>query len=120
MKIYLKDGIEPNGLDHVIWRAVSIAAEVWRDDAAQCLTVTSAVRPPSGRRSLHWYGLAVDLRIWGLSHPDITRDTLAQRLGPDFDVVLETDHIHVEFDPARGARQQAAQAADGATQKRQA
>jgi len=30
-------------------------------------------------------------------------DRLKLNLGADFDVVQETDHIHIEFDPKHGA-----------------
>lgn len=51
--------------------------------------------------SLHYEGAAIDLRIWYML-PGKQReyaDVLAEVLGDDFDVVLESNHIHVEYDP---------------------
>ena len=48
--------------------------------------------------SLHYAGCAVDLRF----PPDNAaglKAALAEALGGDYDVVLEADHIHVEFQP---------------------
>lgn len=51
--------------------------------------------------SLHYEGAAIDLRISNI--PQHMRAsyiaTLKARLGTKFDVVRESDHIHVEFDP---------------------
>lgn len=54
--------------------------------------------------SLHYAGLACDLRIWFLGGlPERTRFTaaIAQLVGEDYDVVLRPDHIHTEFQPTR-------------------
>jgi len=51
--------------------------------------------------SLHPRGRACD---WGVQGLDIIqakdlRDEIDAALGPDFDVLLEDDHIHGEYDP---------------------
>lgn len=105
MLIHLKEGVDWHEIDHRIYHAVAIAAEVWKGLGKPTLTITSGRRPATGRRSWHWYGCAVDLRIWGLDDPAVAARRLAAALGDDYDVVLESDHIHVEFDPdARKAR----------------
>ena len=53
-------------------------------------------------RSFHYKGAAIDLRtrdIASQSKRREYRDAIAARLGPQWDVILESDHIHVEFDP---------------------
>ncbi len=56
--------------------------------------------------SLHYRNLAIDLRLPskynGLSAADmIVHNKLADLLAPDYDVILEETHIHVEYDPKR-------------------
>lgn len=47
--------------------------------------------------SLHYEGKAIDLRI---NHVlEALKSDIKDFLGPHFDVILEKDHIHVEFDP---------------------
>ena len=50
--------------------------------------------------SLHYDGHAFDVR-WPVHYEDrdVLLDALRDALGPDFDVVGEADHIHIEYDP---------------------
>lgn len=63
--------------------------------------VTSARDSIHNPGSLHPKGLAVDLRTKDLALEKIVIlvNQLRLDLGPEFDVVLEVDHIHVEYDP---------------------
>src|SRR5689334_8528655 len=64
-------------------------------------TITSVCDGVHKTDSLHYVGAAADLRIWSIGHTDVdilVRD-LRRALGSNFDVVLEVDHIHVEYDP---------------------
>lgn len=49
--------------------------------------------------SRHYSGEAVDLRSRDVKAPQALVRELKDTLGADFDVVLEADHIHLEFDP---------------------
>ena len=51
--------------------------------------------------SLHYKALAVDLRSRHVAADALPKivDELKARLGKDFDVILEGDHIHAEHDP---------------------
>lgn len=42
---------------------------------------------------------AVDLRTHNVDNPGTVARELRRKLGPSYDVVLEKDHIHVEYDP---------------------
>ena len=58
-------------------------------------------------RSLHYEGLAVDIRLPSRFTNDPGTDAamklaLQGALGTEFDVVLEGDHFHVEWDPKGG------------------
>lgn len=63
--------------------------------------ITSAEEGKHKRDSLHYEGLAIDLRTFHLKSPQQSAmvKSLQKKLGPDYDVVWEKDHIHVEFDP---------------------
>ena len=72
--------------------------------------VTSINDPAAGRvaNSLHSFDLAVDLDP--LSDTPSDRQSLADHFGrhldPQFDVVFERDHVHVEYDTRRGPLRQ--------------
>lgn len=59
--------------------------------------------------SFHYKGRAADLRTRHLDAAGVDRmwKLLADALGPGWDVILEVDHIHIEFDP-RAANAKAA------------
>jgi hypothetical protein len=64
-------------------------------------TITSANDGHHMDGSKHDTYEAIDLRIWYLGVEQVDRITCDLRalLGPDYDVILEDSHIHVEYDP---------------------
>ena len=96
----IKPGVRAAGLQPEILLAILEAREVYRALGAE-LVITSLLDGKHMKGSLHYSGLAVDLRTRHLGPGD--RGTVTERLtvalGPEYDVVLENDHIHVEFDP---------------------
>lgn len=97
--LLLKPGVRVAGLRPEILLAVVAAERVCAEMGVDCV-VTACVDGVHKAGSLHYRGLAVDLRIRDFRPGDadkaITR--IKQCLGADYDVVLENDHIHVEFD----------------------
>lgn len=51
--------------------------------------------------SRHYVGLAADIRIWYIPAGRLKEfvEFIQKQLGMDYDVILEKDHIHLEFDP---------------------
>lgn len=49
--------------------------------------------------SLHYANLAIDIRKHKGEGPFISH--LIEKLGDNYDVVVKTDHIHIEYDPKR-------------------
>ena len=49
--------------------------------------------------SKHYKGEALDLRLPPIEWRGRFIARLGERLGPDYQIVVEDDHIHVEFDP---------------------
>ncbi len=96
----LKPGVRLTGIRPEILFAV-MAAERAYNRAGHELVVTSCVDGKHGRGSLHDQGCAVDLRTRDVP-ADVMQAIVAEireALGADFDVVLEQDHLHVEYDP---------------------
>lgn len=70
------------------------------------VVITSARDGTHSRASLHYVGLAVDVRSTGDrigapkdESPAVWAARLRQYLGSAYDVIVEADHIHVEYDP---------------------
>ena len=55
----------------------------------------------SVKYSLHYSGLAVDVRIWYLEDPKTFAENVQRVLGPQYQIRLEKYHIHCEFQPTR-------------------
>jgi hypothetical protein len=91
----VKSGVTPRNL--VIAAAVANTAQILGLE----LTITSGTDGKHKRGSKHYSGEALDVRTRNLTKANVKRvvDMLAARLGRGYDVVLETDHIHVEYDP---------------------
>lgn len=101
--VFFKAGVKFNGVKTETLAGIQVAAFVyWRNGHA--LTVTSLVSESPGihkLKSLHDQGLAFDIRtqmIAKAKQPAMVM-SLKDALGDDYDVVLEKDHIHVEYDP---------------------
>lgn len=77
--------------------AVTLACTEFGVDAV----VTSGTDGKHGKQSKHYTAEAIDLRIFHLEvdrHQPLVK-RLKEILGKDFDIVLESDHVHLEFDP---------------------
>ena len=97
--MFIKDDVKVKGLSVEILLALIVAQQVYRDRNDR-LTITSGTDGVHMAGSKHYSGNAVDLRL--PQNPSIRADVVGQlrlRLNRDYDVVLEKDHIHVEFDP---------------------
>ena len=80
--------------------AIPIIFEVYRD-FGEAAVITSGTDGRHMEGSLHYCGNAFDFRTRHVQPDDrmALATTLSAALGEEFDVVLESDHIHVEFDP---------------------
>ncbi len=95
----LKRGVKLNGMSPQILLAIMVAEPIFAKYQKQELVVTSVTDSKHGRGSKHYIGNAVDLRTRNLSNPTAVEIHLASALGPEFDVVLESNHLHIEWDP---------------------
>ena len=95
--IWVKAGVKPYRLLMLAAYVANVAEALGLD-----VTITSAMDGTHMQGSKHYTGEALDLRISNLTK-DQREDLLAglrDRMGKSYDVVLEKDHIHVEYDPA--------------------
>lgn len=90
-------GARVYGIRPEIVLALNIASAVFERRGVQ-MVITSVADGQHSRGSLHYAGCATDLRRPEANAEAIVAD-LKDRLGDDYDVVLEADHIHVEFQP---------------------
>ena len=96
----IKDGVILAGLDIKMRPVLIIADHMWKQ-FNQELVVTAGLDGAHSAGSLHYYGLALDLRTRYFSDVDkkVIAESLQDSLGDKFDVVLHSSHIHVEYDP---------------------
>ena len=105
-----KHGVKLQGMGPEIVMGALVADTVWKEHGRpEGVTITSIVDGKHSKRSLHYvgnskvnkFGNAIDLRTRYFNRDkqiEITAD-LKSKLTDEFDVVLEKDHIHLEFDP---------------------
>lgn len=86
--------------------AVYICDQVLAERDYPCI-LTSGLEGKHSRGSLHYIGHAFDIRHFHI--PEDKRASIVReiqgRVGADFDVVLESNHIHVEYQPKTGVNQ---------------
>ena len=64
------------------------------------MVVTSVCDGKHGSGSKHYLGMGADIRIWGIEGQlEMIVNELRQAMNNNFDVVKESDHIHLEYDP---------------------
>ena len=93
--VKIKNGVTPRNL--VILAAIANAA--W--DLPYDITITSGTDGKHKVGSKHYSSEALDIRIFNFpsdQDQDLFIYRLKARLGKDYDVILEKDHIHVEYD----------------------
>jgi hypothetical protein len=98
--ISFKPGVDVAGIRPEIMLALLVAQGAY---APYDVIVTSVRDGKHSLTSLHYAGQAVDLRTRHV--PDDQHQAIRDRLGDaltiDYDVLLEADHIHVEYQPRR-------------------
>ena len=97
----LKPGVKIGGISPELVLAIVVVSEIFRQNNASPFMVTSVTDGKHSEKSLHYRGLAIDVRTRHLTDWK-QREIVSMvkiALGLDFDVVLEDDHLHIEFDP---------------------
>ena len=103
-------GVDPAGVDPVLWVYLGAIATMHRQITDAELIVTSLRRPPGDRPSRHSPPpgepcTAADIRRWALDHENVAagfaRD-LQRRFGAELGVVLEPEWLTADEVAARG------------------
>jgi len=93
----IKAGVDISRLERNTRRGLMRASRVM-ETAGEEIVITSTYEGTHGAGSLHYANQAFDMRQ--PEHDPVTAiHELKDCLGDDFDVVGETDHIHIEYDP---------------------
>jgi len=93
----IKAGVDISRLRPEIRKKLNeIARRVWSIEEEE-LIITSTYEGSHSEGSLHYADLAVDIRQH--KHGTLVRQELRYNLGDDYDIVLEAEHIHIEYDP---------------------
>ena len=106
--VIIKEGVIFRTLRPEVRRIIDIG-EIIFDLLGVDLVITSANDGKHSPESLHYSGLALDMRIKHIGKVEDKKRAatfLTLALGDDYDVVLESlgkpnEHIHVEYDPPR-------------------
>lgn len=96
----IKPGVSILGIRPEMLVALEVANDVYKDHDCD-LVVTSCTDGTHSRGSRHYSGLAIDIRTRNLVESEIPQvhQRIRDDLGSSFDVILESTHIHIEFDP---------------------
>ena len=97
MTVWLKIDVQGD-LQPIVAKARGRVARIFFK-RGEDLFITSIRDGIHGDITLHYDGWAFDIRF--PRHNPI-QDVLAEikeTLGPDFDIIVESDHIHIEYDP---------------------
>lgn len=95
----LKKGVSVKGMRTEILLALHIANDVYKKLGKE-LVVTAVTDGKHRSGSLHYVGLGADLRTRYFKDKGIRAAALLKdALGDEYDVVLEKNHIHVEYQP---------------------
>ncbi|MFY9268546.1 MAG: hypothetical protein WAO55_02230 [Candidatus Manganitrophaceae bacterium] len=96
-----KAGVMHYSMAHELTKQYSTIDEIHKRLVGRDAIITSAREGMHKRSSLHYQGKVIDLRTsdMGPGTPEEVVRELKNALGFQFDVILESDHIHVEYDP---------------------
>ena len=93
----LKAGVDLSRLRPEIRKKLGIIEDTLDSWTADELVINSTYEGDHSAGSLHYANLAIDVRSRSAGGTLVSK--LKEELGPDYDVVDEYDHIHIEYDP---------------------
>ncbi len=98
----LKDGVDIRFLRQEIVRYLPNIEAIFNWHASHPdfeFVITAGCDGKHSDHSKHYVNLAIDCRIWHLTNEEIDYIVIdLQELNPDFDVVREPTHVHLEVD----------------------
>lgn len=101
--VFFAAGVRFDGVKTETLAGIMVASFVYFRHGHACTVVKLVTENPGVQRlrTAHDQGLAADLRSSMIPKDKLSRMVLSLKdaLGSDYDVVLEKDHIHMEFQP---------------------
>lgn len=95
--LLLKAGVDISRLNRPIRRTLNVITIICADHSSD-LIITSTYEGNHSPSSLHYSNDAIDIRIIPEKTQQVVRE-IKEALGPDFDVIIERNHVHIEYDP---------------------
>lgn len=96
----LKKSVDPAQIKPEVNLAITVALSIWSRQNEPNLVITSISDSKHSRTSLHYVGYAIDIRIRDLhEQPENLVEALRSFLPDCYDIILESDHIHLEYQP---------------------
>ena len=99
MLIIWKKGVDKSNIKNVMRQAIIVSADVYNTFGKK-LVITSCCEGNHNASSLHPFGYALDLRTFYFKNKQTklaVTDLIRKKLGSSFYVVLEKDHIHIQY-----------------------
>jgi hypothetical protein len=94
----LKLGVDISRLEFHCRKSLVDVGFVYFNVANEETIITSTYEGNHSPGSLHYQNRAFDVRLPKTKVNEVTTE-LKKHLSKDFDIVLERDHIHIEYDP---------------------
>ena len=96
--IKIKQGVDVRGLHLKMWELIYLIEPLFKSKHCD-VVITSALDGNHSVNSLHYVGLAVDIRKRDLPFADELFNTIVDILPDAYDSVNETTHFHFEYQP---------------------
>lgn len=96
--MFIHPDVKAHGMSTNLLLALYIADQLWKEIFDEELVLRHVCNGRHSVGSLHYIGNAADLRTWGID-AELACVELRKRLGSEYDVILEDDHIHIEYQP---------------------
>jgi len=99
----LKQDVTMNGIKPELVLGLMVADSIWKKYGEE-LVITSITDSRHSKNSRHYIGLAADLRTRYFDKPTALRvaNELKTELGDEFFVLLESTHVHIQFNGSVG------------------
>ena len=94
-----KGSVTLNGVKPEVVTALIVCNDIYAN-YGQDMVVTSITEGTHGKGSLHYVGFAFDLRTRNFQYPkdiDLVVKDMREYLTEEFDIIIEKDHLHIEF-----------------------
>lgn len=98
----LKNGnVRIENLIPIMKKSLAIIERICKEEEGNDyeMTITSGNDGTHKKNSLHYINRAIDIRSKDMKKPLWVSIIIKKKLGKNYDVILEKDHIHIEYDP---------------------